>query len=416
MFSETRALRDTPMDEKGSGKLWAITIGVNGGLALASFGLWARVYLQGRSWQSDFTSFYTGGFLAVKGFSENLYDYGVQAAAQQQILGGRHLVDGLLPFNYPPHVALLLAPFARLSLDRAYLVWSILQFGLVACLCLTLWRHLESEGIEARSRLSAVCAAVALPAMSATLVLGAFSVLMLLCLLNFALALRRDDDCQAGVWVALMTLKPQVVVVPALVLIAARRWKAVAVAAVCGMVILTATALVLGPGTWLGFASAVSRTFSAGPQLGVTPSDMRNFRGLLVTLFGESATDAVNRVSTVAFLLSLIPVLWLWKGPQATGRDFDLRMAATLLLGLFFCLHVNPQDSVILVGPFLFLWHTLRGARRGEGAFRAFAMVCPSLLWVAERVIHWPLASQGPTIVIIVLGVVVASVRGLRLW
>lgn len=390
---------------KGSSRLWATASGVNGGLALASLGLWTKFFLQGRSWRADFTVFYTGWRMVTDGLGRGLYDFELQTATQQQILGGRHLVGGLLPFNYPPHVALLFTPLAYLSLDGAYLVWSGLQLMVLTWLCWMLWRHLRAEGVEGRSRLLVICTAVAVPAVSATLALGAFSTFMLLCLLSFVLTLRRDDDLQAGVWVALMTLKPQVAVIPALVLVAARRWKAVGAATICGLAVFATTTLVLGPRVWVGFVGAVSKTYAAGPSLGVTPSAMRNLRGLLVVLFGDAAIQAVSTISLLAFLFSLLLVVWLWSSNVAKDLDFDLRMSATLLLGILFNLHVNPQDSVMLAGPVLFFWHYLRRTGRGTRPLVLVALICPSLFWVTERALHLPLASQTPTIAMVILGI-----------
>ncbi len=47
---------------------------INAGLALGSLGLWVIAYAQGLTWRADFTSFYTGWSLVIKGLGMNLYD------------------------------------------------------------------------------------------------------------------------------------------------------------------------------------------------------------------------------------------------------------------------------------------------------------------------------------------------------
>jgi len=362
-----------------------VVLATNLGLALASLGLWVVAYTQGLSWRADFTSFYTGWRLVVNGSGGRVYENALQAATQQQILGGRHLASGLLPFINPPHVALLFAPLGFLPLDKAYLVWSVLQLGLLVWLCLALWRHLQAEGVSRMTRLLVVSGVAALPSVGSTLLLGAFSTLMLLGSLQFALALRRDDDRVAGLGILLLTLKPQAAVVPGLMVFAARRWKAMGALLSGGVVILAVTSAWLGGDAWLAFSGALARTFGADASLGVSAPSMDNLKGLLVSLFGESLMPVVNAVSLAAFIVSLLIVLWLWSGERSRAMDFDLRMAITLLLGILFNLHVHSQDGVLLVVPALLFWHYLRRVARHSQLFGGIALVCPMLFWVTER-------------------------------
>ncbi len=91
-------------------------------------------------------------------------------------------------------IALLFAPIGSLTLDWAYLVWTAFQIGLLVWVCAVLWRHLASEGVDPVERRLLISAALALPFVGTTLLLGSFSSLMLLCVLQFALALRRGKD------------------------------------------------------------------------------------------------------------------------------------------------------------------------------------------------------------------------------
>ena len=368
-----------------SRRLWLVAMALNAGLALGSLALWGAAYAQHLTWRADFTQFYTGWTLVIGGQGHDLYDFTLQTQVQQQILGGRYLAGGLLPFNYPPHVALLFAPLAYLALDRAYLVWSVLQLGLLGWLWQVLLRHLRAGGVDDRARALAISAALALPAVGATLLLGALSTLMLICLLNFALALRRQDDAMAGFWLVLLTLKPQFAVIPALVLVAGRRWRAIGVAVGGGLIVVVVTMLVFGMSTWVDFASALYRTLGADDGLGVAPLAMDNLRGILTFLLGDSATGLINGISLFAFGVTLIFVLWLWTGRQAANLDFDIRMAIVLLLSMLFNPHVNPQDGVLLVAPTLFFWHHLRRSGDDCRALGVLVGTCPLAFWVVQR-------------------------------
>ena len=384
---------------------WLVAVVLNAGLALASLVLWAIAYTHRLTLGADFTAFYTGWSLVVNGLGHRLYDYHLQTVVQQQLLGGQHLAGGLLPFNYPPHVALLFAPLAYLSLARAYLVWSVLQLSVLMWLAEVLWKHLKEEGVSAQNRFLFISAVAALPAVLATLYLGAFSIFMLLCSLNFALALRQNDDLRAGLWVVFLSLKPQVAVVPALVLVATRRWKAIAVAAGGGLIMVIVTTLAFGTGVWLNFAGVLNTTYGADSSLGVSPSAMGNLRGILTFVLGDRSTDLVNWISLFAFIATSIFILWLWSSSQGSAHDFDIRMAVALLTGILFSLHANPHDGVLVVAPVLFFWHHLRRTGRGNWTLAALAVVCPPVAWVAERGLQTPWAARLPSTATVLLGV-----------
>ncbi len=383
-----------------------VVLAINLGLALASLGLWVVAYTQGLSWRADFTAFYTAWVLANRGQGQHLYDYDLQANIQQRLLDGRHLAGGLLAFNYPPHAALLFSPLGKLTLDQAYLVWTAGQLGLLVCTSYVIWRHLSREGVSPTMRRLAVSAVLALPFVGATVLLGAFSILMLLGALEYAFALRRGDDLGAGLWVVLMTLKPQVAFVPALALVAARRWKAVGVLVCSGLVIFSVTSLGLGSLVWVSFWKALLTTFGADGSLGVDPSAMYNLRGLCTGVLDGRFADAGDTLGLVGFLISIVSTLCLWWDWEGGLPDFDLRMSATLLMAVFLSPHVNPQDGVLLVVPALLFWHYLRRVGRHSQLFGAIALACPALFWVTERFLSAPvLGLRAPVLALVVLGI-----------
>jgi len=383
-----------------------VILAVNLGLALASLGLWIVALQKGLSWRADFTMLYTGASIVGEGLCDRLYDLGVQAAIQQQILGGRHLAGGVLPFNYPPYLALLLVPLARLSLDQAYLVWSALQVAALGLAGWILCRHLKAEGINVRTRYVALAAVAALPFVGTALLLGALSNLMLLGWLGYALAVRRGRNGWAAFWVLVMTLKPQVAVVPALVLLASRRWRAVGLVVGFGLGIALITCLALGCDVWPGFLEMLTSSFGGDASLGIVPGDMVNLRGFLVSLLGEGSMEAVSVISVFAFVLSLLVVIWLWSGAESDRADFDLRMAFSLLLGLLFSLHGYPQDAVLLVVPVLLFWHYLVRVGRHVRMLGIIASICPALFWVTERFLSAAvLGLRMPAVAMLVLTV-----------
>ena len=87
---------------------------LNTGLALSYIGLWAITARQGQFWRADFSAYYTGWAIVRDGLGNQLYDLDLQTRYQQTILEGRSFSDGLLPFTYPPHMALYFSPLAQM--------------------------------------------------------------------------------------------------------------------------------------------------------------------------------------------------------------------------------------------------------------------------------------------------------------
>src|SRR3989304_3502600 len=168
---------------------WGILI-LNLSLAISYIGLWAIQAQKGNLWQADFTAFYTGWAIVRDGKGSLLYNLNLEMSYQQDILDGRSFFEGLLPFINPPHVGIIFAPLACLPLSHAYTVWTLFQVGLLLWLFVLL-NQLADDWAPAERNLLLITSA-ALPSMLINFLLGAFSLLMLVCILQFVLALRRS--------------------------------------------------------------------------------------------------------------------------------------------------------------------------------------------------------------------------------
>ena len=90
----------------------------------------------------------------------------------------------------------------------------------------------------------------------------------------------------------------------------------------------------------------------------------------------------------------------MWTAREAA---FDLKMAFTLLLGLFFNLYLFPQDSLLLVLPAILFYNYLRRRELPYRAYAAFILLCPSVFLVSEFTIGNELGVRVPVLAIIVL-------------
>lgn len=384
---------------------------LNLGIGLTYIILWGIVYTRDIYWRADYTAFYTGWSLIIRNLGHHLYDYDVQRMAQHAILGGRYLSDGLLAFYYPPHAALIGAPLALLPLKTSYLLWSILQFVLLGATVWFLWRYMRKRGVSLLSRAAALGAVVALPALMVSLLLGTFSLLMLVALLGFVIALRQDQEIGAGLWILVTTLKPQVAVIPCLLLIAGRRWRSLLVIVTGLILMVLLSSLALGGYRWVEFVKAITGVLELSDSLGVMPSDMLNVKGLLAALFGTRYLPWINFISMVAFLIVVVFVMWVWFAPSLRAMFFDLKIAVTFALGLLFGLHVNPQDALFWVIPVLFYYLYLRGSVSGSAhakpaqpslrLYTSIVLIAPGVFLLFERVLP---ISFIPVSVVMMLG------------
>ncbi len=368
-------------------RLPRLMMALNVGLTAGGLALWAIAYRQGLSWRADFTVLYTGSSMVIRGLSDHLYDFGVQAMVQQEILAGRYLAGGLLPFNYPPHLALIFAPLGYLRLEQAYVAWFLVQLGLLGYIGWRLWRHLEMERASVLVRCLVISAVAALPFVSNALILGALSLLMLVSWLGFALALRRGDGVGVAVWVVVMTLKPQVAVVPALILVVSQRGKPLRLLVGLAVAVLLVTSAAFGPAVWPGFIGAVLRTFAGDVSLGVTPAVMYTLRGTLASILGNAGHPVVGIASLVGLAASSVVVAWLWWEGRAERTDVELRIAFSLFLGLLFSLHAYPQDTVLAVVPCMLFGSYLQRSARRAALLTRFLVLVPGLFWVTERIL-----------------------------
>lgn len=187
-------------------------------------GLMGIIGLQDLAWMADFTSQYTGALIVRNSLGVRLYDLSLQAAVQREVLKGRYLGDGLLPFNHPPHTAMLLCPLTLFPLETAYWIW--MGVNLIAWGWLLKSIYGWSRGWKRDERLLALFTLTALPFWFRALALGAFSIWSILFLWKFYQALQEKRETAAGLWLAMGSIHPTVTVFPLLALLGSRRWRA----------------------------------------------------------------------------------------------------------------------------------------------------------------------------------------------
>jgi hypothetical protein len=196
------------------------------GVVLA-FGLLAGSGILSHAKQQDFLNLYTGARLAREGQYRQLHDPALQLERENELAGPRRT---LVPFVRPHFYALALSPLARFPLDVAFGIWIALQGALLLTLLILVGRDMGSEG-------------VLLAALFAGPLLGLLhgqdsALIALLSFLGYR-SLARGQETRGGLWWSLLLVKFHLAIGPAVALLAARRWRAMA-SFLCGCLLLGA--------------------------------------------------------------------------------------------------------------------------------------------------------------------------------
>jgi len=383
------------------------------GIALGYAGLLIKAALEDLLWRADFTAFYTGGAIVRQGLGPQLYNLEIQTRVQQAILGpGRMFYDGVLPFNNPPHFALVMVPFSLLPLGLAFWCWTALQVVILARVIQRL--RSMSSGWDATERWLLFSAFLAFSPLFLQFLYGSLSLFVLWCLIEFYLALREGKEARAGVWLALAAVKLQATLFPALVILAGRRWRALAGAGAVGVLILGATSALLGPSVWPDYLRWLAATGSYFDHFGIYPDEMINLKGTLTLWLGVGRASIIQTITGVALAVGALGVVVLWarRRWEAGQPAFDLWLSFTLVLGSLLIPHQNQHDCLILTLPIALFYGFLRRTGQPTRPLTAFLLTWPVLFLLEQFAIRGRMGIRLPVVLVTAL-LVWMGVQGL---
>lgn len=303
----------------------------------------------------DFTATLTGAQIIHAGEGANLYDSAQQRIAQEQILAPYVQLkdDTLLPYIHPPFEALVFAQLLSLPYGVLYLLWSVL---IVLAFGGALFFLSRTVPITSPSRWLFLLAVGSFSPLHQAFWLGQSSPLVLLSICGVYAANKRGRDGWAGVSLALLVLKPQILLAVGLLLLLLGYWR---VLVVCGGIsagLCLASMLLLGA-TWpLQYARFLSGIASWQGNHNEYPAIMYNWRGLLTNLLGDSRPGSLAFGVTALSLLSLGLLFgaWWWSGGgEATAQPArqDVLWSLTCLVAVLIAPHLYIHDLVILILP-----------------------------------------------------------------
>lgn len=381
-------------------RAWRWLTYLNIAIALSYVGLMVIAARQDLLWRADFTAYYTGAAMVRDGHGTNLYDLEAQMQCQQRILEGRIFMDGLLPFNYPPYFAVILVPLTYFSLSTAFWLWTIGEIVCLVWILLLIWRLTPSWISQGRWLFIGVI--LAFPPLMRTVLQGTSSLIALLGMLQIYYALKQGDAAAGGIWLVIGAVRPQTVFPAGVFTLLQRRWQMLLGTALAGLFMVGLTTLVLGGHIWLDFINSVGRSGQLYDHLGVYPEVMYNLKGTLALWLGSEYGFLINRLSLWGFLLYFLGMILLWWRKMSPDMPmFDLKLALGLVLGMFFSLHLNPHDGLLLIVPLLLIVNYLHSRGLSDSVVMMLMGVLPTFLLASEFFVDDLLNIHGTVLVMI---------------
>lgn len=325
---------------------------------------------------ADFTAFYASGQTVRQGQGNRLYEPQEQWRVQQQFARNVAIRQGPLPYLRLPFEALLFVPFTFLPYSAAYVVWLLLNLGVVIAIALFLRRQLMP--LREFPAWLPVLVALAFIPVFLTLLQGQDSILLLLFYSLAYVALQEGTDLRAGCWLGLGLIKPHLVL-PFVVIGFVHGKRRLA----AGFLLVTVVLLVVSLGVvgWSGFLRYPGYLWELEQHSErglVQPRDNPNLRGL-VEGFGSGLASSPVITGVIAILSAGLVVWVIVRGRKHTsgGRIVDLIFCQALVASLLVSYHAFAYDLSVLLLPIFLLMTEWGGGLRG---FARWALLGPGVL------------------------------------
>jgi hypothetical protein len=281
-----------------SGRLWLLTMGVE-------------------PLGADFSCLWAGARVALSD-PARIYDFRFVTAYQGWPLGPQ-----IRPFIYPPSALLLLLPVGLLPLSAAYTAFTTATGALF---------------FGASQRAGAPWWVVLFPVVTLVAACGQVTFLVA-ALVLFGLVLRNRQVLAGVLFAIAAAIKPQLLVLLPLGLLADRRWITLAAAAVTGLALCGLSAALWGWRIWFEWFGAVQRF-----QQEVVPA-IPGLRESELTPFAVLELNGVP--GALVFLLAPAALLIVWRTFRATD-DALVRASAALGCALLISPYAMPYDAGVL--------------------------------------------------------------------
>jgi len=364
-----------------------MTLGLGIALSMLTLRHWSETVFFGRplckNCGTDFPAIYAGAKLIWENPTA-LYDLQQQALFEKAV--DPRLDDSTLAFAYPPITALLLMPLGWTSFTGAYLLMSFVS-GAALLISLRLLR--ESLQLNKQQfrwlKLTTVCNY----GVHVTFVLGQTSLIVLLIFTLIVTAAYQRDSVRSGIWSGALFFKPQLLVVPLLVLIVKRLWRALCMGFLVIAVSAAVSAFLVGEKGIADYIQMANRFSSARSNLGTNPQDMHNLRALALFVF--QAPFATYFWAVLFGLVLVVTALFNFRLPQ-NKAIISTQWIVNLLAALLLSPHLHAHDLSLLVIVSALVLKSYENYQSWNSTIVVLALVVVGLFPLFPRIfeMHWP--------------------------
>jgi len=358
-------------------------------LFVVTVGLYLTGLARSRGWVEpngqivgrDYLAFYMAGDMVNRGQAEQLYQPAAQSEYQKRFMASISPGwSGTCLYLNPPHYAWAMSFLARLGYGASLIVWWVLSAGCFVA-TVVLWRRWLSPSPWGTVVLLAVC----MPAWFQAFAGGQNSFFSLLILTAFCGLLMTGRDFAAGLVLSLLAYKFQFLILPSVLLLCTRRWRAVAGLALGGAAALVLTAGVLG-------LQSVHNYVTFGLQLdrlmaveGFDVYKQQSWYGCL-TLLGKGwlSPSIVGTLKTLACFATLYPLGVVWRSRWSPGSpQFALQLSALMVATLLTSPHLFHYDMLLATLPAVLWWRATRDPDIGSATTGVRIVLAAGFAWLA---------------------------------
>ncbi len=310
-------------------------------------GIWL-VNSEGVPVYTDFTCAWIAGSLTLHGQSALLYDPAEFVKIQAALAVSK--LSFYQTWPYPPIYFLILAPLSMLPYAAAFLSWNLVTLiGCIAAVYVIVPRH------------ATIALVLASPFTFWNFIAGQNGFLTA-SLLGAALLFLERQPVLAGVFIGCLTYKPHMGILLPLALVASRRWRAIASAAVTAALLAGASIAAFGTEPWQafpqGFADHTNGIILSDPKTdpGYWGTDPTGYWGHLQTVYGlvrylDGGTALAWLAQGITTVLLAVIVWLLWR----SSARYPLKAAALSAAALIATPYAFAYDMAAIAVPVAFL-------------------------------------------------------------
>jgi len=295
----------------------------------------------------DFVWIWLSSHFAASSIPVRVYDYSAFAAAKDALIGPPACI--LEHFDYPPTLLFFVLPLSLLPYTIAFIVWG----------AVTLAVYLTAIYVIIPHRNSLIVALTIFPVWF-NMLLG-HDAFLTAGFMGLALAFAETRPRVAGLFLALLTYKPQFGILFPAALSVARYWRTLSAAVIASVIFAALAALAFGYETWPAFAHALADRAAAISEDHKLAAPLVSIP-FLVSLGVNS--QIVWTIQLVVSAVTAVIVCLIWARPY----PYALKAAALGIGSLLASPHVFRYDLCILtIGAAFFVRDGLsRGFLPGE--------------------------------------------------